>query len=171
LLALAIGRATVPTDKKNQDRQAKQIVGGLAAMRSLIDDLTEQMIGDSGLPQFYFLWTVERVATLYNLQAFGDKDWYRWGAQILVSSQTTGGEWPFVPGDITGGSYGNVLNTSFALLFLKRSNMTKDLTTKLPFKPGELNKGIMALRAGPSPATSSSPGESNTKQRSSTPPR
>jgi hypothetical protein len=41
---------------------------------------------------------------------------------------------------------------------LKRSNLVKGLTAKLPFKPEELNKSILATRAGGAPAGILSPG-------------
>jgi hypothetical protein len=50
------------------------------------------------------------------------------------------------------------VRTAFALLFLKRSNLAPDLTAKLPFKPTELNKAVLAIRAGGAPTTVSSPG-------------
>lgn len=36
-------------------------------------------------PELYYLWSVERVAMLYNLQLIGQKDWYRWGADHLIA--------------------------------------------------------------------------------------
>ena len=41
----------------------------------------------------YFLWSVERVAVLYNLPTIGKKEWYRWGAEILVANQKKDGNW------------------------------------------------------------------------------
>lgn len=162
LLALAIGRATLSIDKPLQALQEKQIIRGLAALSKDICIPNAQ----ASIPNYYFLWTIERVATLYDLPSIGDKDWYRWGAATLVVSQETGGRWPHVLSDtdtITM-SYGHCLNTSFALLFLKRSNLTRDLTAKLPFKPEDLNKDILSLLAGPAPKDSSSPGSAAPKK-------
>jgi hypothetical protein len=80
-------------------------------------------------PNLYFLWTVERVAMLYNLQTIGKKDWYRWGVHILVPGQQPAGGW------FLGGYPGAdvPIDTSFALLFLKRSNLVQDLTRNLTF--------------------------------------
>jgi hypothetical protein len=163
LLGLGIGRVTVAADKETQERLAKQIVRGLAALSRDIGDPMEQ-------PNFYLLWTIERVATLYNLQAFADKDWYRWGTEILVASQDARGCWPH-HADMAKGIYGSNPNTSFALLFLKRSNLAMDLTAKLPFKSKELNKSIMALHAAsPSGGGASSSHESKRKLSSTPPP-
>jgi hypothetical protein len=75
----------------------------------------------------YFLWTLERVAMIYNLQTIGNKDWYRWGVHILLPNQDDNGSW-------FGGQYPGAstnLDTCFALLFLKRSNLVRDLTENL----------------------------------------
>jgi hypothetical protein len=77
----------------------------------------------------YFMWSLERVGMLFNLRTIGNKDWYRWGAQMLVDSQQGNGSW-------TRGAYHGAspaLDTCFALLFLKRANLAKDLTEKLEF--------------------------------------
>jgi hypothetical protein len=47
---------------------------------------------------------------------------------------------------------------------LKRSNLTKDLTGRLPFKPDELNKGIIATRCGGEPTGTPSPGQGESKR-------
>jgi hypothetical protein len=77
----------------------------------------------------YFLWTVERCGVLYGRREIGGKDWYQWGAELLVDHQNPDGFWAL------GGYYGSmpVLDTSFALLFLQRANLAKDLTKKLEF--------------------------------------
>lgn len=84
------------------------------------------------MQNLYLLWSIERVAMLYDLKTIGGKDWYGWGAQILVHNQNTGGEWP------TSHYHGNspALNTCFALLFLKRSNLVQDLTNNLRLDAG-----------------------------------
>jgi hypothetical protein len=60
---------------------------------------------------------------LYDLKTIGGKDWYAWGAQIIVNHQSADGSW-------TQGPYYSA-STSFALLFLKRSNLVQDLTNNL----------------------------------------
>jgi hypothetical protein len=77
----------------------------------------------------YFLWTVERVAMLYGLKAIEGKNWYGWGASVLVPNQLPNGSW-------TKGGYhlsSPTIDTCFALLFLKRSNLVSDLTENLNF--------------------------------------
>ncbi|MSQ93629.1 MAG: hypothetical protein EXR98_03630 [Gemmataceae bacterium] len=84
------------------------------------------------MENLYFLWSVERVAMLYDLKTIGGKDWYGWGAQILVHNQNNGGEWP--TSHYPGAS--PPLNTCFALLFLRRSNLVQDLTNNLRLDTG-----------------------------------
>lgn len=71
----------------------------------------------------YFLWSLERVAVAYHLKAFGDREWYPWGAEILVEAQSENGSW--------NDRFRGLADTCFALLFLKKANIAKDLTTEL----------------------------------------
>jgi hypothetical protein len=84
--------------------------------------------GEKRPPDLYFLWSLERVGVLYGLDKIGDKDWYAWGRKELFDLQDKNdGSWK------AGAYYGNgpVLNTCFALLFLKQANLTKDLKLEL----------------------------------------
>ena len=87
---------------------------------------------DFPMENLYFLWSLERVAMLFDLKTIGGKDWYGWGAQSLIKNQEPDGYWnnsPY-PGN------GRVTNTCFALLFLKRSNLVRDLTDNLRLQTG-----------------------------------
>jgi len=70
----------------------------------------------------YFLFSMERMAVVYDLKKIGEIDWYLWGAEKLVESQAASGGWD--------GPYG-AADTCFALLFLKRANVARDLTLEL----------------------------------------
>jgi hypothetical protein len=72
---------------------------------------------------YYYLWSIERVGVGYNLRVIGNRDWYQVGATLLVASQGADGSWQ--------NEYGPVVDTCFALLFLKRANLVKDLTKQL----------------------------------------
>lgn len=100
------------------------------------------------MQSLYFLWSLERVSVLYNLRTLGDRDWYRWGAEILVANQAGSGAW-----EKDGGYPGHtpVLNTCFALLFLKRANLALDLTKKLPFEGSMLAAEIRNSVPPPDP--------------------
>jgi hypothetical protein len=70
---------------------------------------------------FYFLWSLERVAVALNLDTIGKKDWYGWGSDVLIATQSDDGIW--------GGDYAEGgVDTCFALLFLKRANFASDLS-------------------------------------------
>jgi hypothetical protein len=139
-LATAYGVRKSTQDSVDPEIQ-ERIIRGLAALNQEIGMPTARMDRQVPIKDLYFLWSVERVATLYNLSQIGEKDWYRWGAEILVTNQKDDGTW-------TTPSFGfNIaVPPSFALLFLKRANFTKDLTPKLPFTAKELNAGILRLR-------------------------
>lgn len=154
LLALAIGRGMKlsTSGTPSSGLADRHVLEGLAALYHLIGSPQGTMNRRVPHQDVYFLWSVERVGMLYNLSTIGYKDWYRWGAEILVSHQMSNGSWPGVvwqretcpvPPD-----YGSVLNTAFALLFLKHSHPMKDLTPKLPFTAKELNEGIARLQTG-----------------------
>jgi hypothetical protein len=150
LLGLAVGHGSSDEGLRAaaQARQKRAAARDLLRDPAINDGLQAfaQYIGgsnDPALPRtnLYFLWTVERVAMLYNLPTIGNKDWYRWGVHILVPSQQPSGGW------FLGGYPGADLpiDTSFALLFLKRSNLVEDLTRDLTFylaitDPGSANK-------------------------------
>jgi len=59
---------------------------------------------------YYYLYALERVGMLAGKRFLGDRDWYREGAAYLLGTQLESGAW----GD-------GVIDTCFALLFLKRS--------------------------------------------------
>ncbi|MGH7171734.1 MAG: hypothetical protein ACRELG_15770 [Gemmataceae bacterium] len=171
LLGLAIGRGlNLPTPSLAQPAVADlRIMTRLAALYSLIGIPTGQM--DKPLPKqsVYFLWSLERVGMLFNLPTLGDKEWYRWGAEVLVSNQLDTGE--FDAGDKREDArfprpdpYGPILKTAFAILFLKHSHPMKDLTPKLPFTAKQLNDAIARLRPSDSRLERSTPTPSrNTK--------
>lgn len=75
----------------------------------------------------YFLWSLERVAMIYNLDRIGNLDWYKWGADHLIKTQKENGSW-----DQSGYEGANAeINSAFALLFLNRANLASDLTATL----------------------------------------
>lgn len=83
----------------------------------------------------YFLWSVERVAVIYGLEKIPSpggqqKDWYGWGRDIILKNQVTD---PKKPQDVGSWQerFPGVPDTCFALLFLKRANIVKDLSDKL----------------------------------------
>jgi uncharacterized protein (TIGR03067 family) len=83
---------------------------------------------------YYILWSTERVALAFSQEALGSKrklDWYERGAEVLLPLQGHDGGWT-ARGFGTGGC--PTINTCFALLFLQRVNLARDLTTSLKRK-------------------------------------
>ena len=133
LLGLAVGRGIVRGDAKASARDP-DIAHGLRYLGDHIGEPgrkgrprsprgTGQIIGANAHGDLYFLWSVERVAVVYDLRTIAGKDWYAWGAPILVDHQADDGSWhdTFEP----------AVDTCFALLFLKRVNVAQDLTATL----------------------------------------
>lgn len=82
-----------------------------------------QVVGADAHGDLYFLWSVERVAVIYDLPRIEGKDWYGWGARLLVEHQQGDGSWQ--------DAFAGLPDTCFALLFLKRVNVAQDLTATL----------------------------------------
>lgn len=84
---------------------------------------------------YYILWGVERVAVAYGYRTISKKDWYVWGADLLLALQKPNGSWQ-------GAYAGGGADTCFALLFLRRANLAPDLSTALRGKivdPAEIS--------------------------------
>lgn len=126
LLGLAIGHGVTkdPKEKNQKPLDDAAIKAGLAMLAREIDRPNDKR----GMPDHYFLWSVQRVGVLYDLDLIDGKDWYAWGYKRLLPDQKNDGSWT------GGGVYvgeNTILNTCFALLFLKRANLVLDLTEKL----------------------------------------
>ncbi|MBM4072009.1 MAG: terpene cyclase/mutase family protein [Planctomycetes bacterium] len=128
MLGLALGHGI--TRKKDEKKPAdlKKDPYVKEAMR-LMDEIMKETRDEKDVkllakPGYfhYFLFSLERMAVVYNLKKIGDKDWYKWGAKILVDTQHPTGNWY--------GEHG-LADTCFALLFLKRANVAEDLTFNL----------------------------------------
>lgn len=147
LIGMAVGHGLANREAGAPPVRDPRILNGLVALSRSIGQPAER-IGELPMQNLYFLWSVERVAVLYKLSKIGEKDWYRWGAQILVANQVPKGNW--VNGQYHGSS--PPLDTCLALLFLKRANLVRDLTSRLPFNAADLNSGVLNKLAPPPPA-------------------
>lgn len=131
--------STKPARDFNKDLNIRK---GLMALSTSIGKPVgkkdDRQAGRAPMPQvggrtYYFLWSLERVGVALDLKTIGKKDWYAWGAEILLANQHEDGTWQ--------GNYAECgADTCFALLFLKRANLVPDLTTQLTGRvqdPGE----------------------------------
>jgi len=92
-----------------------------------------------GRGDLYFLWSLERVGVVYGADKIGGVDWFDIGSTVLVRSQGNDGSWGV-------GGYNEDVNTAFAVLFLCRSNLARDLSSKVQRDPTSTE-----LRAGTGP--------------------
>jgi hypothetical protein len=144
LIGMAVGHGLANREAGAPPVRDPRILNGLVALSRFIGQPADR-IGNLPMQNLYFLWSVERVAVLYKLSKIGDKDWYRWGAQILIANQDPKGNWA------NGQYHGNSppLDTCLSLLFLKRANLVRDLTSRLPFNAADLNSGVLEKLAPP----------------------
>ena len=137
LLGVAIGHVVAPPEGVRPENDPV-IINAFASLGKAVgaavgDTNNRPTVKDAG--GLYYLWAMERIAVLYDLQKLDNKDWYLWGAEILVCHQLADGSW----GD-DGGFPGQSprVNTALALLFLRRANLTPDLSKKLLVNPSAL---------------------------------
>jgi hypothetical protein len=126
LFALAVQHRLAVDAGGKREVVDEQVNRGLKALGGLV----KVPAGRAKEPiDFYRLWTVGRVGVLYNVRTMGGKDWYRWGADPLLSAQRPNGSWQ----QSNYGSASPFIDTSFALLFLRRSNPANGLTRQVWF--------------------------------------
>jgi hypothetical protein len=164
--------------KDNQLKLALQALGtavGAPLSERRFSGVVSLPSGRAGGRAYYFLWSLERVAVALKLETIGKKDWYAWGAEVLLNSQAADGSWQ---GEY--GAYG--ADTCFALLFLRRANLVADLSGSIKSlaDPGEKmlraggvgGGGLRGVPELPSTGIESKPGEKGTAGESRpTPPR
>jgi hypothetical protein len=129
LVGIAIGHVIQP-DVNVRPEDDKVVLNAFVALSRQVGEpagRTDNRPAVKDVGGLYFLWAMERVAVLYDVQQLGKKDWYKWGAEILICHQKADGSWD------EGGYHGQhpALNTCFALMFLKRANLTPDLSRRL----------------------------------------
>jgi hypothetical protein len=61
---------------------------------------------------YYYMYGLERYAVFFGKEEIAGHDWYREGAEVLLDLQKRNGEW------------GNIEETCFAILFLRRATLT-----------------------------------------------
>jgi hypothetical protein len=147
LLGLACGHGAKGDAKKNKDGKVsidvsadKSLNAGLAALATAVGEpvgwkgtgQAPDAVSTASGKAYYYLWSLERVCVVLGLETLGKKDWYNWGAEVLLKSQRGDGSW--------GGEYAESgADTCFALLFLKKANLLHDLSSSIKSvkDPGE----------------------------------
>jgi hypothetical protein len=169
LLGLAAGHAATTTilkardankDKETADDAPKEkpagrdlsrdarVLAGLTAIGKCIGNPAAN--GEPATPPtaigppdklYYTFWSIERVAVAYGLDTLGNRDWHAWGADVILGNQQRDGSWRAGYGE--GG-----VDTSFALLFLRRANLANDLSTALKGKVRDPGRVVLKSGAG-----------------------
>jgi hypothetical protein len=74
-------------------------------------------------PDYYFLYSLERLCMIAKIERLGTHDWYAEGASLLVRSQFREGIW--------SGGHSPAVDTSMALLFLRKAFIARpDIATE-----------------------------------------
>jgi hypothetical protein len=127
LLALAAANGlTADQGVKGDFNKDPVVKAGLVAVSVSIGEpgqARDQLLLASPGKSYYFLWTLERMAVIYNLKTIGGKDWHRWGVEVILANQQADGSWR---GEFAEGG----CDTCFALLFLRKANVAEDLTAR-----------------------------------------
>jgi len=83
--------------------------------------------GDDLRDNLYLMWSLERVCMTYGWTKLGNIDWHIWGAEHILSQQNRDSGWGGNPANAERTS--NIVNTSFAIMFLCRANLVRDLSS------------------------------------------
>ena len=111
--------------------------------------------GSHGQHDLYFFWSLERVGVIYGIDKIGGVDWYNAGAHSLVVAQGQDGSW----GGGAGGGINHEVNTAFAVLFLCKSNLARDLSSKVQKEVStEMRAGAGPTDPRPDPGATSNAG-------------
>jgi hypothetical protein len=123
VLAQALGHGVKKKPNIKELMGEPTVKAGMAAVNKYLDDFSRQKDNFfSDGKNYCFLWSLERMAVVYDLKKVGTRDWYRWGADKLLDQLDKGSGW--------SGAYGTA-DVCFAVLFLKRANVAEDLTRQL----------------------------------------
>ncbi|MBI2900633.1 MAG: hypothetical protein HYY17_10635 [Planctomycetes bacterium] len=114
LTALLIGKSILGKASPKASDQA--IYDGFAW---LYTKWTMEANPDGRRDHYYYLYGIERVATLGMFEKIGKHYWYKEGAEVLVRRQNGDGSWD----GKSGVAPTNVMDTCYALLFLKRGTI------------------------------------------------
>jgi len=93
----------------------------------------DQHIEEALSGNYYTMYGIERIGTASGRKYFGTKDWYKIGADYIVTHQNADGSW--------SGSNGAIPDTAFCLLFLSRGRAPV-MMNKLEYTTDKAEKNI-----------------------------
>jgi hypothetical protein len=161
VMCIAVADATyndLHKDKPADISKDRNLMGGLTVLSRIVGHPVQkqrEMGGPGAIPQvghhsFYFLWSLERVCVALSIDKIGGKDWWTWGAEVILANQGQNGTWD-------GRTNGALADTSFALLFLRKANLAGDLTANLKGKLGDVTEVTLKSGSGNLKETSMRP--------------
>ncbi len=127
VVSVAICRSELLGDrsltKLLQKSAARSLRDGVASMARFLDARSADSKGAGAhhdpFSSYYCLYGIERACLLAGIELLGSHDWYDLGARRILSSQRDDGA--FVSEPVTAGSGFRLIDTSFAVLFLRRA--------------------------------------------------
>lgn len=136
LFCLTVARATVIRSEKNKARTGDSAAPAVAAGETLLsnpsfeDGLKRASLFAAGMGHGrYFMWSVERMGVILGMEKFGETDWFGEGSKALIASQEMDGSWK--------GPHGDLADSSFAILFLRKANLGSDISRLLSGEPAD----------------------------------
>jgi hypothetical protein len=169
LLGLAIGHVVDPdlAVRPEQDPQVFKAFAWLSGRVGQPAGTTVNRPTPKSAGGLYYMWAMERIAVLYDVRSLDKKDWYLWGAEILLSHQRPQGNWEDAGQHVEHPA----LSTALALLFLKRANLTPDLSRRLVVDPGALTKKVSETVSPKQPPTPTPKPPETTEPKDEPPPK
>jgi hypothetical protein len=119
----AVGKPGAPPAAAPPPPAPKRDIAEDTAVKDALAYLSKYVGNDvAEVPEWlYFLWSLERVCMAYKFKTVGKVDWYEWGARKLLKTQDNDGGW--------NDKYGSAVDTSWAILFLRRSDLVGNIRT------------------------------------------
>ncbi len=127
----------------DRDRTRTAVRDAVAWMQTNFDVTTNPRGQDAW--HYYYLYGLERMGIVGHLRFLGKIDWYLEGAEFLLREQDDTGSW----------HSGDIVQTCFALLFLKRSSFKTSNPVITPSDPDPVKAPDQ--RDSPPPAMGESP--------------
>lgn len=167
LYCLAVAQAADVQHKKANPPKAGVTSGTATAEQAMREDpsfadglkVANQFASKMGPSSTcHFLWSVERLGVVLAMEKLGETNWYELGSVALLKTQTENGSWGTAEkasgekspkksdeerpvkkaeGSTSYGLTGNLADTSFALLFLRKASLGSDISRLLQGEPSE----------------------------------
>jgi len=138
--------AAAPKAQKPEPTDARLAVGAInSSVQGGANWLSRNytIVDVKGLQKWplYYLYGLERMCALAEIDKFGERDWYADGSTHLIEAQKSDGSW-MGQGAATGAETGTPAGTAFAVLFLTKS--TARILGKRLGAPVSLGAGMQA---------------------------